>query len=195
VKRVNAQRRPLVSVIGNADVPDGDERIPLAEEVGRLLVQAGARVVTGGRRGVIEAAMRGARMARGYREGDTIALYPGHDPNGASEYADIVIATGLDFARNLLVANSDGVIVVGGSSGTLVELASAWHFRRPIVALDTPGWGQRVAGTRLDERVRVDESVMPPDEDVVRLAATPADAVAMVMRLIPLHTRRHKPLF
>ena len=188
------KRRPLVSVIGNAEVPDDDVRIGLAEEVGRLLVDAGARVVTGGRRGVMAAAMRGARAAARYREGDTIGLYPGHDPDGASEFADIVIATGLDFARNLLVANSDGIIVVGGSAGTLVELASAWHFRRPVVALDTPGWGQRVAGTRLDERVRVDESVMPVADDVVHLAATPADAVELIMQLIPLHTKRHQPL-
>jgi hypothetical protein len=63
-----------------------------------------------------------------------------------------------------------------------------------VVALDTPGWGQRVAGTRLDERVRVDESVMPVADDVVRLAATPADAVELIMQLIPLHTKRHQPL-
>lgn len=91
-------------------------------------------------------------------------------------------------------ADSDGIIVVGGSAGTLVELASAWHFRRPVVALDTPGWGRRVAGTRLDERVRVDETVIPVADDVVRLAVTPAEAVTVIMQLIPLHTRRHQPL-
>jgi hypothetical protein len=35
---------------------------------------------------------------------------------------------------------------------------------------------------------------MPVADDVVRLAATPADAVELIMQLIPLHTKRHQPL-
>jgi hypothetical protein len=55
------------------------------------------------------AAMDGAHTSARYADGDTIAILPGHDPNEASSSADIVLATGMNLARNLIVANSDGV--------------------------------------------------------------------------------------
>src|SRR5437588_261278 len=59
--------------------------------------------------------------------------------SAASEHADVVVATGLGQARNvLLVRSADAVIAVGGSWGTLSEVAIARRLGRPVVWLH--GW-------------------------------------------------------
>lgn len=106
---------------------------PAAEEVGRLLAERGCTVVTGGLGEVMAAAHRGAKAAGG----TTIAILPGEDRSAASPWADHVVATGVGHARNLAVAASgEAVIAVGGSYGTLAEMAFALRLGRPVVALD-----------------------------------------------------------
>ena len=81
---------------------------------------------------------------------------------------------------------SQNVHFPSGGAGTLSEIALAWQLRRPIVAIDVPGWGQRVAGARLDHRER------QPDlpEDRVHRADSAEAAVRLVLELIPKHPRR-----
>jgi uncharacterized protein (TIGR00725 family) len=119
-----------VSVIGS-----GREHEPAAEDVGRLLAERGCVVVTGGLGEVMAAAHRGARSAGG----TTIAILPGERRAEANPWADHVIATGVGHARNLAVAASgDAVIAVGGSWGTVAEIAFAMRLGRPVVVLDGP---------------------------------------------------------
>jgi uncharacterized protein (TIGR00725 family) len=120
-----------VSVIGS-----GAEHERQAEEVGRLLAERGCTVVTGGRGEVMAAASRGAKAAGG----TTIGILPGEDRAAANEWVDHVVVTGLGPMRNFAVAASgDAVIAVGGSWGTLSEIAFAKLLGRPVVILD-PGW-------------------------------------------------------
>jgi uncharacterized protein (TIGR00725 family) len=140
-----------VSVIGS-----GSDWEPAAEEVGRLLAERGCTVVTGGLGEVMAAALRGARAAGG----TTIAILPGEDRSAANPWADHVVATGVGHARNLAVAASgDAVIAVGGSWGTLAEVAFARRLGRPVVAL---AGAPAVAG--------------------IEVAGTPAEAVDLALR-------------
>jgi uncharacterized protein (TIGR00725 family) len=117
-----------VSVIGS-----GSEWEEAAEEIGRLLAERGCTVVTGGLGEVMAAAQRGAKSAGG----TTIAILPGESREAANEWADHVVVTGIGHARNLAVAASgDAVIAVGGSWGTLAEIAFARRLGRPVVALE-----------------------------------------------------------
>jgi uncharacterized protein (TIGR00725 family) len=116
-----------VSVIGS-----GAEWEDAAEEVGRLLAERGCTVVTGGLGEVMAAAHRGAKAAGG----TTIAILPGEDRGTANPWADHVVVTGIGHARNLAVAASgDAVIAVGGSYGTIAEMALALRLGRRVVAL------------------------------------------------------------
>ena len=111
-----------VSVVGS-----GAEHEAAAEEVGRLLASRGCVVVTGGLGEVMAAAHRGAKSAGG----TTIAILPGESRADANPWADHVVATGIGHARNLAVAASgDAVIAVGGSWGTLAEIAFAMRLGR-----------------------------------------------------------------
>ena len=120
-----------VSVIGS-----GAEHEPRAEEVGRLLAERGCVVVTGGLGEVMAAASRGAKSAGG----TTVGILPGKDRSDANEWVDHAVATGLGHMRNFAVAASgDAVIAVGGSWGTMTEIAFAMRLGRPVVILE-PGW-------------------------------------------------------
>ena len=119
-----------VSVIGS-----GREHEAAAAEVGRLLAERGCVVVTGGLGEVMAAAHRGAKEAGG----TTIAILPGESRAKTNPWADHVVATGVGHARNLAVAASgDAVIAVGGSWGTLAEIAFAMRLGRPVVVLAGP---------------------------------------------------------
>ena len=121
-----------ISVVGS-----GVEHDQRAEQVGRLLAERGCTVVTGGRDEVMAAAARGAKSAGG----TTIGVLPVTDRVGVSEWIDHVVVTGVGHARNLaVVASGDAVIAVGGSWGTLSEIAFARLLDRPVVILE-PGWG------------------------------------------------------
>lgn len=103
--------------------------------------------------GVMDAAMKGARLSSSYKEGDTIAILPGEDPAAASRHADIVICTGLGSYRNGIVGRSDAVIAVGGGAGTVQEVCSAWKAKRPIVVMyGVSGFTATLAGKHIDGR-------------------------------------------
>ena len=147
----------------------------LCVELGSRAVEAGFRVVTGGLGGVMEAVSRGARAAPSWREGDVVGILPGYDRGAANPYVDVVVPTGMQIGRNVIVvAMADVVLAVGGEAGTLSELAIAWQLGKPILTLATEGgWGERLAGERLDAR----------RDDLIHSAATPEEAVALALAL------------
>jgi len=145
--------RVQVAVIGS-----GAEHEARAERVGRLLAERGATVVTGGLGSVMAAAARGAKSVGG----TTIGIVPGEARQGANEWLDHVVVTGVGHARNLaVVASGDAVIAVGGQWGTLAEIGFAHVLGRPVVILE-PGW-------ELDGVVR---------------AASPDEAVELALRAL-----------
>jgi uncharacterized protein (TIGR00725 family) len=120
-----------------------------AYEVGELLAVRDAVVICGAGAGVMAAVAAGARV----RGGLTVGIHPASRED-ASPGLSVTIATGMGEARNaIIVASADAVIVIGGSWGTMSEVALA---RRrgdvPVVALG--GWrivdahGRDVEGIR-----------------------------------------------
>lgn len=124
----------MIAVVGPGDDVTA-ELLSAAERVGALVAQGGHDLVTGGLGGVMAAASRGAASAGGR----VIALLPGVEPAEANRDADLVIATGLGQARNVLVVRSAAAVIgVGGSWGTLSEIALAVRLGKPVVWLH--GW-------------------------------------------------------
>ncbi|GLW09811.1 lysine decarboxylase [Microtetraspora sp. NBRC 13810] len=148
-----------VAVCGPRECTGADESN--AREVGRLLAERGAVVICGGYTGVMAAVAAGARAAGG----TVVGILPRADREHANPDLTIVIPTGVGEARNSIIVNSgDAVIVVGGSWGTLSELALAMRRgRSPVVQLG--GW-------RIQD---ADGTPLPG----VRHAATPAEALCL----------------
>lgn len=146
-------RRPMLAVIGNAgDIPEAQRAA--AFELGRRAVDRGFRVVCGGMDGVMEAAAHGAHRSEHYREGDTIGIAMSYRAADLNPWVDVVIPTGMGYARNTIVVSSgDVVVAIGGGSGTLSEIALAWQIQRPILVYgQAEGWAKRLGGLHLDAR-------------------------------------------
>lgn len=113
-----------------------DEDTTHAYEVGRLLAIAGAVVICGGGTGVMAAAAAGARAENGL----VIGIRPHDTAEDACPDLSAVIVTNLGEARNaVIVWSADAVIAIGGSWGTLSEIALAKR-RGTIPVITLGGW-------------------------------------------------------
>ncbi len=125
-------RRPVVGVMGgHAHEPNA---MALAEEVGAAIAREGWILLNGARdQGVMAASAKGCREAGGF----SVGVHP--DPPGATDvapYLDLVIHTGVGFARNSInILSSHAVIALPGSHGTLSEVAYAQTYGVPTVLL------------------------------------------------------------
>lgn len=157
-------RRKIIGVMGGASV--SAEAARMAEDLGRLIAEAGLVLLTGGRpAGVMEAASRGAKAAGGL----VVGVLPGPDPDDASEHVEIAIATNLADARNLVnVLSSDVVVACPGGAGTLSEVALAVKNARPLVLLGGFDPGPVVADAEEAGRVARAET---PEEAMRRIQA------------------------
>jgi uncharacterized protein (TIGR00725 family) len=156
----------MAAYIGVVGPADADEVLSdIAYEVGRRLAAAGAVVLCGGLGGVMAAAARGVSAGGG----TSIGLLPGADRSAAAPDLSVVLATGLGELRNgLLVSAADGLLAVGGSWGTVNEVALAVRLGKPVVSV--AGWqvsdaaGETVAG--------------------IHQAASPGEAVGLLLSLV-----------
>lgn len=146
-----------VSIIGSRNL--SKDNIEFISELSKLLVDNGFRTVTGGLGVLQEAVHMGAKNSTHSSDCDTIAIIPGFDPSEISLTADVVIPTGLDLFRNVIVANSEIVIAVEGGAGTLSEISFAWQLNRTIIAVGTGGWSGKLSGETLDSR-REDDDII-----------------------------------
>lgn len=123
--------RPLRVAVVGPSLAD-DSLVAIAERCGRLLAEAGAIVVTGGRGGVMAAVCRGAASAGGF----SVGILPTRDVADANQWVTLPIPTGIGEMRNaLVVASAQAVLAVGLSWGTLSEVSLAMATGRPVVAV------------------------------------------------------------
>ncbi len=124
--------RKRVGIIGG-NFPD-EKSLRDAERMGELIAQNGYTLVNGGMAGIMEASARGAKSANGL----VIAILPGKSAEEANPFVDIAIPTGLGYMRNaMVILNSDIVVAIDGSYGTLSEIAYANIYKRTIFGLNT----------------------------------------------------------
>jgi uncharacterized protein (TIGR00725 family) len=150
-----------VAVCGPASCTPADT--DNAYRVGQLLAERGAVVICGGGGGVMGAVAAGARAAGGL----VVGILPNDSREGASPDLSVAVTTNMGEARNVIIVRSaDAVIAVGGSWGTLSEVALAAR-RGAIPVVSLGGW-----------RVVDADGVPVPG---IRQVATPAEAVGLAL--------------
>jgi len=126
--------RLYVAIIG-ADESASETNLRDAYTAGVWLAQREVIVVTGGLGGVMGAAADGVASVGGV----VIGLLPGLDRSATHPSVTIAIPTGLGELRNgLVVRSADAVLAIGGSWGTLSEIALAMRTEVPLVAVGSP---------------------------------------------------------
>ena len=140
-------------MIGNNDNGCTPELEKLAYDMGSNIAKSNSVLITGGLGGVMRAASHGAHDAGGL----IVGIIPQNDFSLANEFCDIVIPSGMGLMRDFLNAlSADGVIVIGGGSGTLSEICAAYMYKKPIVALkNSGGTASKYADQFLDHRKNV----------------------------------------
>jgi uncharacterized protein (TIGR00725 family) len=149
----------IIAVIGNSSC--SPEEAKLAETVGELLAQQGVTIICGGLTGVMEAVCRGAKSKGGL----TVGILPGQDSSAANPWVDIPVVTSIGEARNVAVVKSaQAVIAIGGSYGTLSEIAYALKSKIPIIGLNT--WSLSRNGREDDSIIRVQSATEAVDKAI-----------------------------
>jgi len=179
-----AELGPAVSVFGSARVHADEAEYALGMEVGRLLVEAGYAVITGGGPGAMEAANRGACEAGGVSVGLGIEL---PFEQGMNEWVDVGVDFRYFFARKtMFVKYAQGFIVLPGGFGTFDELFEALVLVQtkkvtsfPVVLLGHAYWDGLVDWLR--STVLPGGKVNARDLDLFSVTDDPAEAVRIVV--------------
>lgn len=177
-------QQPVVSIFGGSSPRPGTPAYTEAEELGRLLAEAGFAIMTGGYAGTMEAASRGAHLAGGRVIGVTVGLFERQWNSRPNAYVDEVVHfDSLSERLHYLVTQSAAAVAVRGGIGTLSEVALTWSLLqvgeispRPLVLLGEI-WPD-VLG-----RLYGDGAYIRPEHmQLWQAAYTPAEAVNLIRR-------------
>jgi len=146
-------KRNQILIIGHDEAGCTTEHEKMAYETGSEVAKSGSVLISGGLGGVMKAACHGAHDSGGI----IVGIIPQNDSTAANEYCDIVIPTGMGHTRDFLTAlSADGVIIIGGGSGTLTEVCAAYMHKKPIAAIKNSGdVASKYADQYLDHRKNV----------------------------------------
>ena len=156
-----------ILIIGNNDNGFTPELENIAYQTGAEVAKSNSILITGGLGGVMKAASKGAKDSGGI----TVGIIPQNDKSEANEFCDIIIPTGIGLMRDFLnVLSADGVIAIGGGSGTLSEICAAYMYSKPIVVLkNSGGTATKFTDQYLDHRKNVKIIGVETPKDAVEL--------------------------
>jgi uncharacterized protein (TIGR00730 family) len=191
---------PAVSIFGSARVAPDNPWYAAAEKTGRLFVEEGFAVITGGGPGIMEAANKGATEAGGESVGCNIEL---PFEQGMNRYVKTAVNFRYFFVRKtMFVKYAAGFLIFPGGFGTLDELFEALtliqtgkvrHF--PVVLMGRDYWGGMLSW--LEQVMAAEGKIAPADLDLLLVTDSPAEAVAHVLRahtdqLVDARARAHR---
>lgn len=118
------ETRKRITVFGGSRCDSNSAEYKEALQLGRLLVEAGFEVCSGGYYGVMEAISRGAHEAGGHVIGVTMNQFKSA-PNAYLKK----IEPSADFYARLqtLILGSSGYIALRGGMGTVTEISLVWN--------------------------------------------------------------------
>ena len=174
-------KKRQILVIGNNTNGCTPKHEKIAYEVGVEIAKSNSVLITGGLGGVMAAASHGAHDANGL----TVGIIPQNDATLANEFCDIVIPTWIGLARDFLNAlTADGVIIVGGASGTLSEVCASYMYKKPMVVI-------RNLQSSIDPYV---DGFLDHRENIKIIGSdTPQDAVKKILELISVIPKDDEP--
>jgi uncharacterized protein (TIGR00730 family) len=180
-----SQLGPGVTIFGSARLSRDDPYYQATAQLAHDLAKHNLAIITGGGPGVMEAANKGASMARGKSVGLNIEL-----PNEqrGNRYANVPIHFHYFFSRKVcFVKYSIGFIFMPGGFGTLDELFEVLTLvqtRRipsyPLICFGRKHWSGlfRWMKSRLEHETQF---ISPGDLDLVTITDDPKEAVEIIL--------------
>lgn len=139
---------PSISIFGSARTKPNNKYYKLAEEISAAIVERGYGIITGGGKGIMEAANKGANSKKGKSIGLCINL-PFEDTNNQYIDPDKILNFDYFFVRKVMfVKYAQGFVVMPGGFGTLDEFFEAVTLiqtykaeKFPIILVGSDFWG------------------------------------------------------
>lgn len=174
---------PAVTVFGSTHIQHHDPAYATAETLGRLLVEHGYSVITGGGPGAMEAANKGAAEAGGVSVGLNIELPATQIANA---YINKLVNFRYFFVRKLMFMRySVALVVVPGGYGTLDELFEALTLIQtekikpfPVILIGRTYWDGLVRW--LHDPVLKEGKISPEALKIFTLVDSPEEAVTLI---------------
>lgn len=172
-----------VSIFGSARTHPDDPQYQAAVETARLLGEKGFSVITGAGPGIMEAANKGARLAKAPSYGCNIEL---PFEQGANPFVDTLVSFRYFAVRKtMFIKYSSAFIIFPGGFGTFDELFEALTLIQtgkisqfPVVLFGTHYWAGLVRWIR--SRVLAERKISPGDMDLMVVTDDPAEAARVV---------------
>lgn len=176
-----------VTVFGSARVKPEDPYYQMAEKLGRLLVQNGFAVITGGGPGIMEAANKGAAEAGGRSVGMNIKLPFEQKPN---LYANLQIDYKYFFIRKVMfVKYAVAYIIMPGGYGTMDEFFEALTLIQtkrvksfPVVLMGREYW-QGLLDWLKNTMLRTN-MILPFDIEMIQIMDEPEEVVKHIQKYV-----------
>jgi uncharacterized protein (TIGR00730 family) len=173
-----------VTIFGSARTSPEDPMYKSAQEVARILAEAGFAVITGAGPGIMEAANKGAKLGGGRSIGCNIEL---PFEQGANPYVDTLVNFRYFFVRKtMFIKYSFAFIIFPGGFGTLDELFEAITliqtgkiYQFPVILFGRHYWAGLLRW--LQSRVLAERKISPGDIDLMILTDDPAEAAHAVI--------------
>jgi uncharacterized protein (TIGR00730 family) len=178
-----SQLPPAVTIFGSTRIQRSDPTYAMAEEIGRLLVQHGYSVITGGGPGAMEAANKGATEAGGVSVGLNIHLPTQQLANG---YITKLLNFRYFFVRKLMFMRySVALVIVPGGYGTLDELFEALTLIQtekikafPVILVGRAYWDGLVKW--LQSSVLKEGKITPEALSIFTIVDTPEEVIRLI---------------
>lgn len=174
-----------VSIFGSSRTKPANKYYKLAEEIAFLLAKEGYAVLTGSGSGIMEAANKGARRAKGHSVGLNIQIPSEQKPN---KYVDTLLDFRYFFVRKVMfVKYAKAFVIMPGGYGTLDEFTEAINLiqterisRFPVVLFGREYW-QGMLGW-LKEKVLAEGNISKEDLDIFKITDNPKEVVSIIKR-------------
>ena len=181
---------PAVTIYGSARIGAEDELYAQTEELARRLGEMGFSIITGGGRGVMEAANKGALEAGVTSVGLNIEL---PEEQMANAYTTKLITFNHFFVRKvMLVKYATAFIIMPGGLGTLDELTEVLTLMQthkikpfPVILFNSKYWQDFLSWLR--NSVLAGEFISEDDFNLLRVCDYPDEVVEAVQRWYTRH--------
>ena len=181
-----AKLGPCISIFGSARTKPGTKYYELAVEIAKRLAEAGFGIITGGGPGIMEAANKGASIAKGRSVGLNISL-PFEQTCNPYIDRDTLIDFDYFFVRKVMFTKyAQGFIMMPGGWGTMdefFEVATLIQTRKflqaPMICVGSDYWTGLFKWMR-ESMLETEHNISPGDLEMIKIFDTPEEIVAYI---------------
>lgn len=174
-----------VSIFGSSRTHPSNKYYKLAEKLAYLLAREGYAIITGSGPGMMEAANKGARRAKGKSIGLNIQIPSEQKPN---KYVDTLLDFRYFFVRKVIfVKYAKAFVIMPGGYGTLDEFFEAINLiqtmriqRFPVVLFGSDYWAGMLGW--LKNTVLKHGNISKEDLDIFTVVDEPIEVVRVIKR-------------